>query len=114
MKPCRNLFVVFLVGGIIAAVAPVSAQGALDLIIKIRKEQMSEQVFQSVLPELQKLAPGDDLSSVKKMLQSGWITSKNGKRSLLVYMPGWINSMSGDAFGGLCVWWDVRKIGPTD
>lgn len=101
MKPCRNLFVVFLVGGIIAAVAPASARETLDLIIKIRKEQMSEQVFQSVLPELQKLAPGDDLSSVEKMLQSGWITSKNGKRSLLVYMPGWINSMSGGAFGGL-------------
>ncbi len=74
---------------------------ALDPIIEIRKEQMSEQVFQSVLPELQKLAPGDDLSFIKKLLKSGWKT-KNGKRvGIVVYMPGWINSMSGDAFGGL-------------
>ncbi len=62
MKLCRNPFVVFLVGGVIAAVAPLSAQEADDFIIEIRKEQMSEQVFQSVLPELQKLAPGDNLS----------------------------------------------------
>lgn len=74
---------------------------ALDPIVEIRKEQMSEQVFQSALPELQKLAPGDDLSSIKKTLKAGWITSKSGKRSPLVYMPGWINSMSGGAFGGL-------------
>ena len=74
---------------------------ALDSVIEIRKEQMSEQVFQSVLPELQKLAPGDDLSSIKKLLKSGWKT-KNGKRvGMVVHMPGWINSMSGDAFGGL-------------
>ena len=101
MKLCRNPFVVFLVGGVIAAVAPVSAQNALDLIIKVRKEQMSEQVFQTVLPELQKLGPGDNLSSIKKMLKVGWITSKNGTGSPLVYAPGWINSMSGDVFGGL-------------
>ena len=74
---------------------------ALDPVSEIRKEQMSEQVFQSVLPELQKLAPGDDLSSINNMLEAGWITSKNGKRSPIVYMPGWINSMSGGAFGGL-------------
>ncbi len=102
MKLCRNPFVVFLVGGVIAAVAPLSAQGTDDVIIEIRKEQMSEEVYQSVLPELQQLAPGDNLSSIEKLMKAGWIMSKSGKREgIFAYMPGWINSMSGDAFGAI-------------
>jgi len=99
MKLCRNPFVVFLVGGVIAAVAPLSAQGT---VIEIRKEQMSEQVYQSVLPELQQLAPGDNLSSIEKLMKTDWIMSKSGKREgIIAYMPGWINSMSGDAYGAI-------------
>ena len=102
MKLCRNPFVVFLVGGVIAAVAPLSAQGTDDFIIEIRKEQMSEQVYQSVLPELQQLAPGDNLSSIEKLMKTDWIMSKSGKREGIIgYMPGWINRMSGDAPGAI-------------
>ena len=99
MQLCRNPFVVFLVGGVIAAVAPLSAQGT---VIEIRKEQMSEQVYQSVLPELQQLAPGDNLSSIEKLMKTAFILSKSGKpEGIIAYMPGWINSMSGDAYGAI-------------
>ena len=101
MKLCRNPFVVFLVGGVIAAVAPLPAQGTDDFIIEARKKQMPEQVFQSVLPELQKLAPGDDLSSISELRNVYSIMSKSGEQEgFFVAAPGWINSMSGDAFGG--------------
>lgn len=72
-----------------------------DPVAQLRQGEMSWSALQSILPDLRKLAPGDDLSSLENWRRSYWLESADGRRSPFVIMPGWVSSLSGRAHGGL-------------
>ena len=74
-----------------------------DPVAELRKESMTKEAFERILPRLEKLKPGDDLGSIEELSDLYRVRGRGESGSHAVFMPGWICSMSGGMLGGVCM-----------
>jgi hypothetical protein len=67
---------------------------------ELRREAMSRDAYERLLPQLERLRSGDDLAVLGRMRRVEWL-DRGGRDTAMVVIPAWIASMSGGAAGGL-------------
>lgn len=71
-----------------------------DPVLELRAEAMSKQVFESILPELETLEPGDDIGSFLDERKEFYTIGSGGEVvDPILIIPGWIGTMSGGING---------------
>jgi len=88
--------------GVILLIAGVgwSPGFAGESVSDVRRDSLSQQAFEQILPILQELKPNDSLLSLEPHRKAYREVAYKG-RGPIVVMPGWISSLSGHAPGGL-------------
>jgi hypothetical protein len=88
-------------GAILLISAAGSSLGiAGESITDLRRDALTQQAFEKVLPVLQALKPNDSLLSLEPFQKVYRDVSDTG-RAPIVLMPGWISALSGGRIGGL-------------